>query len=58
MFDWKVDRKVIDNGPFEFRIETKKHPDQVLQKVLGNHWREFITNIKKKPTSTNPKEEQ
>ncbi len=24
LFDWKKDRKVLDEGPFEFRIETGK----------------------------------
>lgn len=43
MFDWKKDRKALDEGPFEFRIETESKGD--LLKLLGNEWREFMKKL-------------
>ena len=43
MFDWKADRDVLDNGPFEFRMEMK--PIENLSKLLGSQWRQLFKEV-------------
>jgi len=40
LFDWKKDRKTLDEGPFEFRIEETQRPE--FRKLLGNEWKEYM----------------
>lgn len=42
MFDWKKDRKVLDEGPFEIRVEEAKHNEATLWKLLSEPWKQLV----------------
>jgi len=45
MFNWTKDRKVLDEGPFQFRIEVESNKN--IRSVLGPSWKQLIEDIDK-----------
>jgi len=42
MFNWKVDRKILENGPFCFRLVEEPIPEEKQRKFLSPEWLELV----------------
>ena len=47
LFDWEKDKKILLNGPFEFRIRTSVPSDDDIESHIGADWNNITGVVKK-----------